>query len=103
MPCPCKKHDDGKQKKLSVSHRKKIVEPDIRRFRKFVRDLSDPESGWEYGNGDNMAADAKAFLNEYQRMKNAIRWALGYTDFRARQEGDGPYYWRKELGKRARL
>jgi hypothetical protein len=30
-------------------------------------------------------------------------WALGYTDFPARQEGDATYYWRKELRKRANL
>lgn len=34
---------------------------------------------------------------ENARMAAAIIWALGYTNFRERREGEGAYYWRKEL------
>lgn len=29
-----------------------------------------------------------------------FRWLLGYTDFRQREEGEGAYWWRKELRER---
>lgn len=37
--------------------------------------------------------------------KDAVLWALGSpgSDFRARMEGEGPYYWRSELAERAGL
>lgn len=31
---------------------------------------------------------------------DAFVWLLGYTDFPARKEGDGTYYWRSILRKR---
>lgn len=41
------------------------------------------------------------------RMESAIRWALGYDEgepeFMPRQEGEGPYWWRAELRRRAAL
>jgi hypothetical protein len=41
---------------------------------------------------------------ENERLKSAIRWALGETDFRGRHEGEqGAYYWRKELRERSGL
>ena len=36
------------------------------------------------------------------RYESAIRWALGYTSFRARKDNEGPYWWRTELRKRAK-
>lgn len=37
-----------------------------------------------------------------QRLQDAIAWALGAKDdFQPRQDGDGPYWWRKELAERA--
>lgn len=38
-----------------------------------------------------------------KRLRAAITWALGEgdSDFRLREEGEGPYYWRTELRKRA--
>jgi len=40
---------------------------------------------------------------ENHRLNAAIRWALGGkdSDFRARAEGEGAYWWRKELRERA--
>ena len=41
--------------------------------------------------------------DERDRLAGAIVWALGYTDFRAREYGEGPYWWRTELRLRAKL
>lgn len=39
-----------------------------------------------------------------ERYEQAIRWALGEVDdFRPRQDGEGAYWWRKELRRRAAL
>ena len=38
-----------------------------------------------------------------RRLESAIRWALGETDFRARKQGEGAYWWRKELRARAAM
>ena len=43
----------------------------------------------------------KPLLARIRQLERAIRWALGYTNFRSRQEGEGQYWWRKELRKRA--
>ena len=40
---------------------------------------------------------------ERDRLARAIVWALGYTDFRAREQGEGAYWWRTELRLRAKL
>jgi hypothetical protein len=51
------------------------------------------------------AADAIAALRaRAERAEQAIEWALGEGDsnFRARQDNEGPYYWRHELIERAR-
>lgn len=37
---------------------------------------------------------------ENKRLRDAIVWALGYTDFRGREPGEGAYWWRKELRAR---
>jgi hypothetical protein len=37
------------------------------------------------------------------RLAAAIVWALGYTDFRSRREGEGAYWWRTELADRSGL
>ena len=43
-------------------------------------------------------------LREQNRvLKEAVIWALGYHDFRERQEGEGPYWWRRELMHRSGL
>lgn len=34
---------------------------------------------------------------EKEKHMEIFRWLLGYTDFPAKQEGDGDYYWRKGL------
>ena len=41
--------------------------------------------------------------DERDRLARAIVWALGYTDFRAREQGEGAYWWRTELRLRAKL
>ncbi len=38
-----------------------------------------------------------------KELEAAVVWALGYTDFRGRQEGEDPYYWRKELRERSKI
>ena len=45
----------------------------------------------------------RASAEREKRMAQAIVWALGYTDFRGREEGEGAYWWRKELSTRAGL
>ena len=40
---------------------------------------------------------------ENARLREAVVWALGYTDFRAREHGEGPYWWRVELRLRSKL
>ena len=47
--------------------------------------------------------DYDALRDEVARLRGAIVWALGYTDFRAREEGEGAYWWRPELRRRAAL
>ena len=43
-------------------------------------------------------------LREQNRvLREAVIWALGYHDFRERQEGEGPYWWRRELMHRSGL
>lgn len=45
----------------------------------------------------------RTLRDERDRLARAIVWALGYTDFRAREHGEGPYWWRTELRLRAKL
>ena len=47
--------------------------------------------------------DYNALRDERDRLARAIVWALGYTDFRAREQGEGAYWWRTELRLRAKL
>lgn len=50
------------------------------------------------------AEERAELLAENERLKDAIRWALGETDFRGRMEGEkGAFYWRKELRERSGL
>ena len=44
-----------------------------------------------------------ALRAENARLREAVVWALGYTDFRAREHGEGPYWWRVELRLRSKL
>ena len=59
--------------------------------------------------GPNRKADAELIasapqLREQNRvLAEAVIWALGYHDFRERQEGEGPYWWRRELMHRSGL
>lgn len=48
-------------------------------------------------------ADYDVLRDERDRLARAIVWALGYTDFRAREQGEGAYWWRTELRLRAKL
>lgn len=36
-------------------------------------------------------------------LRDAIVWALGYTNFKHREDGEGAYWWRKELQQRSGL
>jgi hypothetical protein len=40
---------------------------------------------------------------ENKRLKKAICWALGETDFRPRGTGEGAFWWRTELRRRSGL
>jgi len=50
---------------------------------------------------DKVHAQLATLTAERDRLREAVLWALGYTDFRARKDGDGPYWWRTELRSRA--
>jgi len=46
----------------------------------------------------------KILMVEIKKLKKAVLWALGSeSDFKQRKEGEGAYWWRKELRKRAGL
>ncbi len=46
-----------------------------------------------------------ALISRVEALEGAIRWALGEGDsnFKPREDGQGPYWWRKELRKRAAM
>lgn len=46
-------------------------------------------------------SDSVKLKKENKRLKDSIKWVLGYSDFRARKEGEGAYWWRKELRERS--
>ena len=46
---------------------------------------------------------SQALRTENARLREALVWALGYTNFRAREHGEGPYWWRVELRLRSKL
>lgn len=54
---------------------------------------------------EEAAAELERLTAENARYRSAIRWALGYDEgepqFRGREDGDKPYYWRAELQRRA--
>lgn len=41
-------------------------------FRRWMSDIADPDSCWEYGNGIPIAPDAKSFLAEFDRLKDIV-------------------------------
>ncbi len=49
--------------------------------------------------GDRPGMDrmGHAAADEIERLRAAIAWALGYTDFQPRGEADPSYWWRKQL------
>ena len=52
-------------------------------------------------NPDCLTSQLAAVTAERDRYKNAILWALGYTDFEPRKPGEPAYWWRKGLRARA--
>jgi len=50
---------------------------------------------------DTIRAELSAARETIARLESAIEWALGYTDFAPRAEGQGAYWWRKELRDRS--
>jgi hypothetical protein len=45
---------------------------------------------------------ANITLEQVEEMREALKWALGESgDFRTRSDGEGYYWWRKELRERA--
>lgn len=51
----------------------------------------------------DMLDENQTLRAENARLREAVVWALGYTDFRAREHGEGPYWWRVELRLRSKL
>ena len=43
---------------------------------------------------------AEAAEERCKRLNDAIIWALGYTDFAERKDGQGKYWWRSGLRER---
>ena len=50
---------------------------------------------------DALCTHLSATITERDRLKEAVLWALGYTDFRGRRADEGHFWWRKELRARA--
>lgn len=49
-------------------------------------------------------AERDALRRRCERLESSVRWALGESgDFRSRKDGEGAYWWRTELRKRAEL
>lgn len=49
-------------------------------------------------------AEVKRLTEEKEGLEKALNWALGVAgDFRLREDGEGAYWWRKELAERAGL
>lgn len=59
---------------------------------------------WD-GSAEDVTDAIVALKSEREdRLESAIRWALGETDeFPPREEGQGAYWWRKELRERSGL
>jgi Lar family restriction alleviation protein len=45
--------------------------------------------------------DNEALLAQVEEYHEAIKWALGYSNFRRRQPAEGAYWWRTELRQRS--
>lgn len=51
---------------------------------------------------DNVPGLSGPMLKRIRELESTIRWALGENgEFRQREEGEGAYWWRKELRRRA--
>lgn len=84
---------------------------------KYTMRRLDPSKEWDLtlfrydeparGGSDNAHREfwneIEALREDVARLTKAIVWALGYTDFRARENGEGAYWWRPELRRRAAL
>jgi hypothetical protein len=52
---------------------------------------------------DKLRTRNRCLEAQVSRLSDAIYWALGYSDFRPREEGEGAFWWRKELRERSGL
>ena len=53
---------------------------------------------------EGFGRQVKRMQEEHEKYLAAIEWALGTNgEFRERRDGEGPYWWRKELMLRAGL
>ena len=53
---------------------------------------------------ESLLDEVRDLKTERERYEGAINWAMGcYGNFRERRDPEGPYYWRTELAKRAKL
>jgi hypothetical protein len=85
-----------KQKTLRRSARPR---GSVTRGLKYITDSPPHEHG---GFHPQTVETAKAALKEIRRLRLAVRWALGeHGDFAQRQPGQGYYWWRTELRRRA--
>lgn len=62
------------------------------------------ETARRSSDGDQVAAPPTQHCEGCERLEGAVRWALGESGhFEKRAKGDGPYWWRRELRRRAAL
>jgi hypothetical protein len=58
-----------------------------------IKSSSGYSLGYDDGKDDGIAQGRREAADIFE-------WLLGYTDFRQREQGEGAYWWRKELRKR---
>jgi hypothetical protein len=93
---------EGEVKCLQYVYRKRVLEAN-----KEVTDAFDAifpyvlECYDDHGNPHTLSSKIKILGNKYDRLLDAVDWALGKTDFRERKIGEGSFWWRKELKERA--
>ena len=72
---------------------------DVIRGLQYIADSPEQKYG---GFHINAVTTAKNALKEIRRLRSAVKWALGEVgEFPLRQAGQGAYWWRTELRRRA--
>ena len=88
-----------------MSEGKRITFADIKRQMELASEDIETWPTWmrRAAGLDGEGPDYNTLRAENARLREAVVWALGYTDFRAREHGEGPYWWRVELRLRSKL